>query len=154
MQTTPIGKEVFSMIQLNREAGISQKYDGSLDYGIEMYDHLPYKRNSDVCNAGAIALYSGHIIKYYLCNNEEEVYPVDNRDDEIQSILQRAREQAMQLQTAPEEPEVIGDPSEITDEQMQALTVEQPETPEDAEVSDTEQPSAPEVVNLDDIEDW
>lgn len=50
------------------------------------------------------ALYSGHIIKYYLCNNEEEVYPVDNRDDEIQSILQRAREQAMQLQTAPEEP--------------------------------------------------
>ena len=60
----------------------------------------------------------------------------------------------MQLQTAPEEPEVIGDPSEITDEQMQALTVEQPETPEDAEVSDTEQPAAPEVVNLDDIEDW
>ena len=34
------------MTQLNREAGISQKYDGSLDYGIEMYDHLPYKRNS------------------------------------------------------------------------------------------------------------
>ena len=101
-----------------------------------------------------IALYSGHIIKYYLCNNEEEVYPVDNRDDEIQSILQRAREQAMKLQTAPEEPEVIGDPSEITDEQMQALTAEQPETPEDAEVSDTEQPAAPEVVNLDDIEDW
>ena len=60
----------------------------------------------------------------------------------------------MKLQTAPEEPEVIGDPSEITDEQMQALTAEQPETPEDAEVSDTEQPAAPEVVNLDDIEDW
>ena len=37
---------------------------------------------------------------------------------------------------------------------MQALTAEQPETPEDAEVSDTEQPAAPEVVNLDDIEDW
>ena len=139
------------MIQLNREAGISQKYDGSLDYGIEMYDNLPYKRNSDVCNEGAVALYSGHIIKYYLCNNEEEAYLIDNKDDEIQAILRRAREEAEKRQTDDAEPEVIGNPSEITDEQIQALTTDQSSDNDGAE---TEPAGTPEVVNLDDIEDW
>ncbi len=139
------------MIQLNREAGISKKYDGSLDYGIEMYDNLPYKRNSDVCNEGSVALYSGHIIKYYLCNNEEEAYLIDNKDDEIQSILRRAREDAEKRQTDDTEPEVIGDPAELTDEQLQALTTDQPSDNED---TDAEPAGTPEVVNLDDIEDW
>lgn len=139
------------MIQLNREAGISKKYDGSLDYGIEMYDNLPYKRNSDVCNEGSVALYSGHIIKYYLCNNEEEAYLIDNKDDEIQSILRRAREDAEKRQTDDTEPEVIGDPTELTDEQFQALTTDQPSDNED---TDAEPAGTPEVVNLDDIEDW
>ena len=139
------------MIQLNREAGISKKYDGSLDYGIEMYDNLPYKRNSDVCNEGSVALYSGHIIKYYLCNNEEEAYLIDNKDDEIQAILRRAREEAEKRQTDDAEPEVLGDPTELTDEQLQALTTDQPSDNED---SDAEPAGTPEVVNLDDIEDW
>ena len=139
------------MIQLNREAGISKKYDGTLDYGIEMYDNLPYKRNSDVCNEGSVALYSGHIIKYYLCNNEEEAYLIDNKDDEIQSILRRAREDAEKRQTDDTEPEVIGDPAELTDEQLQALTTDQPSDNED---TDAEPAGTPEVVNLDDIEDW
>lgn len=139
------------MIQLNREAGISKKYDGTLDYGIEMYDNLPYKRNSDVCNGSTVALYSGHIIKYYLCNNEEDAYPINNRDDEIQSILRRAQEEAEKRQTDDIEPEVIGDPSELTDEQLQALTTDQPSDNED---SDAEPADTPEVVNLDDIEDW
>lgn len=139
------------MIQLNREAGISKKYDGSLDYGIEMYDNLPYKRNSDVCNEGSVALYSGHIIKYYLCNNEEEAYLIDNKDDEIQSILRRAWEDAEKRQTDDTEPEVIGDPTELTDEQLQALTTDQPSDNED---TDAEPAGTPEVVNLDDIEDW
>lgn len=139
------------MIQLNREAGISKKYDGTLDYGIEMYDNLPYKRNSDVCNGSTVALYSGHIIKYYLCNNEEDSYPINNRDDEIQSILRRAQEEAEKRQTDDTEPEVIGDPSELTDEQLQALTTDQPSDNED---SDAEPADTPEVVNLDDIEDW
>ena len=139
------------MIQLNREAGISKKYDGSLDYGIEMYDNLPYKRNSDVCNEGSVALYSGHIIKYYLCNNEEKAYLIDNKDDEIQSILRRAREDAEKRQTDDTEPEVIGDPAELTDEQLQALTTDQPSDNED---TDAEPAGTPEVVNLDDIEDW
>lgn len=139
------------MIQLNREAGISKKYDGTLDYGIEMYDNLPYQRNSDVCNGSTVALYSGHIIKYYLCNNEEEAYPINNRDDEIQSILRHACEEAEKRQTEDTEPEVIGNPTELTDEQLQALTTDQPSDKED---SDAEPAGTPEVVNLDDIEDW
>lgn len=139
------------MIQLNREAGISKKYDGTLDYGIEMYDNLPYQRNSDVCNGSTVALYSGHIIKYYLCNNEEDAYPINNRDDEIQAILRHAREEAEKRQTDDAEPEVIGDPSEITDEQIQALTTDQSSDNDGAE---TEPAGTPEVVNLDDIEDW
>jgi hypothetical protein len=139
------------MIQLNREAGISKKYDGTLDYGIEMYDNLPYQRNSDVCNGSTVALYSGHIIKYYLCNNEEDAYPINNRDDEIQAILRHAREEAEKRQTEDAEPEVIGDPSEITDEQIQALTTDQSSDNDGAE---TEPAGTPEVVNLDDIEDW
>ena len=139
------------MIQLNREAGISKKYDGTLDYGIEMYDNLPYQRNSDVCNGSTVALYSGHIIKYYLCNNEEEAYPINNRDDEIQSILRHACEEAEKRQTEDTEPEVIGDPSEITDEQIQALTADQSS---DNDGTEAEPAGTPEVVNLDDIEDW
>ena len=139
------------MIQLNREAGISKKYDGTLDYGIEMYDNLPYQRNSDVCNGSTVALYSGHIIKYYLCNNEEDAYPINNRDDEIQAILRHAREEAEKRQTEDAEPEVFGDPSEITDEQIQALTTDQSSDNDGAE---TEPAGTPEVVNLDDIEDW
>ena len=139
------------MIQLNREAGISKKYDGTIDYGIEMYDNLPYQRNSDVCNGSTVALYSGHIIKYYLCNNEEEAYPINNRDDEIQSILRHACEEAEKRQTEDTEPEVIGDPSEITDEQIQALTTDQSS---DNDGTEAEPAGTPEVVNLDDIEDW
>ncbi|WP_337935576.1 hypothetical protein [Jutongia sp.] len=139
------------MIQLNREAGISKKYDGTLDYGIEMYDNLPYQRNSDVCNGSTVALYSGHIIKYYLCNNEEEAYPINNRDDEIQSILRHACEEAEKRQTEDTEPEVIGDPSEITDEQIQALTTDQSS---DNDGTEAEPAGTSEVVNLDDIEDW
>ena len=139
------------MIQLNREAGISKKYDGTLDYGIEMYDNLPYQRNSDVCNGSTVALYSGHIIKYYLCNNEEEAYPINNRDDEIQSILRHACEEAEKRKTEDTEPEVIGDPSEITDEQIQALTTDQSS---DNDGTEAEPAGTPEVVNLDDIEDW
>ena len=139
------------MIQLNREAGISKKYDGTLDYGIEMYDNLPYQRNSDVCNGSTVALYSGHIIKYYLCNNEEEAYPINNRDDEIQSILRHACEEAEKRQTEDTEPKVIGDPSEITDEQIQALTTDQSS---DNDGTEAEPAGTSEVVNLDDIEDW
>ena len=50
----------------------SLKYETGLDYPITMYDHLPYQRDSDYCNAEKIGLSTGKIIKYYLCNNETE----------------------------------------------------------------------------------
>ncbi len=66
---------------------VSQKYDAKLDYPITMYDNLPYKRDSDFCGSRQVAMYSGHILKYYLCMNESEAYKVDNRDGEIDEIL-------------------------------------------------------------------
>lgn len=66
---------------------VSQKYDEAMDYHITMYDNLPYKRDSDFCGIQQVSLYSGHIIKYYLCLNHEEAYEVGNHDDEIEEIL-------------------------------------------------------------------
>ena len=84
------------MNTMNRVSGISKKYDSALDYGITMYDELPYKRNADVCNGSTVALYSGHIIKYYLCNNEEDCFLIDNHDDEIGQILLDIQQQLPQ----------------------------------------------------------
>ncbi len=138
------------MDQMNRVAGISPKYDGALDYGIIMYDNLPYRRDADVCNSSTVALYSGHIIKYYLCINREESLPIDNHDDEIQEILRRIQEK--------EEEEYSKTPSDsripsalasaLTDEQLHALTSDQQVPPKNGDVSPKE------VINLDDIEDW
>lgn len=66
---------------------VSQKYDEAMDYHITMYDNLPYKRDSDFCGIQQVSLYSGHIIKYYLCLNHEDAYEVGNHDDEIEDIL-------------------------------------------------------------------
>ena len=70
---------------------ISNKYDGTLDYRITMYDNLPYKRDSEFCGAQQIALYSGHVIKYYLCINNEDTFKINNHDDNIQEILSNER---------------------------------------------------------------
>ena len=146
-----IVEERFSMNQTNRVEGISQKYDGALDYGIDMYDHLPYQRDSDICNASTLALYSGHIIKYYLCNNQEEEYPINNRDDEIEEILQKIREKEALRNLSDGDGEVLDVPTEdITEEQIQTLLEDS-----DQDTAEEEPPAAPtETVNLDDIEDW
>ena len=65
----------------------SLKYETGLDYPITMYDHLPYQRDSDYCNAEKIGLSTGKIIKYYLCNNETEPLTINNHDDEIDELL-------------------------------------------------------------------
>lgn len=138
------------MNQTNRVDGTSQKYDATLDYGITMYDNLPYERNSDVCNGSTVALYSGHIIKYYLCNNQETCFSVNNRDDQIECILQKIREEEALRQTEETEPDISAEPvPEITEEQIQTLLEDSGENLSE-EVS-----SAPEeIINLDDIEDW
>ena len=55
-------------------------FDLSMGDDMSMYDNLPYKRDSDKCNAGAIALYSGNILKYYHCSLGEvlELNDMDN----------------------------------------------------------------------------
>lgn len=139
------------MNQTNRVDGISQKYDSALDYGIDMYDKLPYQRDYDLCNASTLALYSGHIIKYYLCNNKEDGFPVDNRDDRIEQILREIREQEALRRLPAQEEEITAAPTQdITEEQIQTLLEDSgEEIPED-----TEAETPVETVNLDDIEDW
>ena len=135
------------MIQLNRIAGISQKYDATLDYGIDMYDKLPYQRNSDVCNSGAVAMFSGHIIKYYLCLNQEEAFEINNHDDEIEQILRRIRQEELsRLEESANPQTAVPADDELTDEQLHALTKD----------NDAESEDAPpkEIIDLDDIEDW
>lgn len=137
------------MDYMNRVAGISKKYDVNLDYGISMYDELPYQRNCDICNEGTLALYSGHIIKYYLCNNQMDEFPINNHDDEIEEILHKILLEEESRRQAPPTQEFIQDASEITEEQIQSLLEDSGDTVE----SDTG--VAPEqTINLDDIEDW
>ena len=57
------------MNNLHMSEILSSKYDVHLDYQITMYDQLPYKRNADLCGEQNIAMYSGHVIKYYMCDN-------------------------------------------------------------------------------------
>lgn len=141
------------MNDLNRLDGISQKYDTTLDYGIVMYDHLPYQRDSDVCNESTVALYSGHIIKYYLCKNETECFVIDNRDDQIEGILQHIRQQEALREASAEEEEVAAEPGAvITEEQIQSLLEDSGETT--VEEPEEENTAPVETVNLDDIEDW
>ncbi len=137
------------MDYFNRVEGISKKYDGALEYGITMYDHLPYKRNSDVCNESTLALYSGHIIKYYLCNNQIDEFPVNNHDDEIEEILQKIRLKEQQRLQVPPTQEFIQDSSEITEEQIQSLLEDSGEGVDNDTATEPQQ-----TVNLDDIEDW
>lgn len=146
------------MSQPNRVAGVSQKYDGTLDYGIVMYDNLPYQRNADVCNSSTVALYSGHIIKYYLCINHEEGLPINNHDDEIQDILRHIWEEEEKRRAQQESTdEVLDSPTNVlTDEQLHALTTDRGEMSdeEDEEAGEASGFSPENVINLDDIEDW
>ena len=75
------------MNNLHMSEILSSKYDVHLDYQITMYDQLPYKRNADLCGEQNIAMYSGHIIKYYMCDNKEDSFEVDNHDGEIKTLL-------------------------------------------------------------------
>lgn len=139
------------MNYVNRVEGISQKYDATLDYGIDMYDNLPYQRDSDICNVGALALFSGHVIKYFVYNYQEEEYLINNRDDEIEMILQKIRQQEEQRLLQQQEQETAPIPTEgVTEEQIQTLLEDSDPEPDEQE----EETPPVQTVNLDDIEDW
>ena len=149
------------MDYINRADGISQKYDASLDYGITMYDRLPYQRDSDVCNDSTRALFSGHVIKYYLCNNTETAFAVDNQDDKIEQILQKVQQEEQARLASiishqeTDSPEASTDT--ISDEQVQTLLEDPGDTTPENTTEAAEAAEAtpvPEPINLDDIEDW
>lgn len=126
---------------------ISAKYDGSLDHPISMYDLLPYQRDSDYCNAEKLTLESGTIIKYYLCLNQMEACPINNHDDEIESILAEIQMQEQQrIQTATVEPQISEPQDGITPEQIQTL-LKDPEEETEPDLSNAVNP-------FENVEDW
>lgn len=127
---------------------ISAKYDGSLDHPISMYDRLPYQRDSDYCNAEKLTLVSGMIIKYYLCLNQIEACPINNHDDEIESILSAIQIQERQRdQIAAQEPDTTEMQDGITPEQIQTLLKDPDEEEKVPDLSNAVNP-------FEDVEDW
>lgn len=101
--------------------------DFSMGDDMSMYDKLPYKRDSDRCNAGAITLCTGNILKYYRCYFGE-ILKLDNIDDlasvKIQEHLKEERKRLASLQS--DETDVVDtfiDDTEdgISIEQIQSL---------------------------------
>lgn len=100
---------------------LSYKYDTALDFHVTMYDAIPYKRDTDYCNEQKIALYSGKVIKYYLYLCSTDVYPIDNKDHEIETILKKIQaEQAKQ--TFPNAvARAVASGADVTEQQIQTL---------------------------------
>lgn len=135
---------------------ISQKYDPSLDFHVTMYDNLPYRRDAEYCNIEKVALYSGKIIKYYLCINQGERRLIDNKDSEIEQILAdiKLEEQKRMVQKEPDVVKISED-SDVTPEQIQSLL-------DDQDISFDEPPSEENAIDasedsinaFSDVEDW
>ena len=101
---------------------VSSKYDAAIDYHISMYDTLPYQRNRDEINAQALAMYSTHLVKYYLCVNQEECFEINNHDDIIEQYLAQLEKEQYSVSTDDDMDTVISDNSNgITEEQIQTL---------------------------------
>ena len=131
---------------------ISNKYDSTLDYHVTMYDNLPYKRNAELCGAQQLGMYSGHIVKYYLCINNEEKFKVNNQDDKIQEILAKIKSENIS-KISENDTEVIDNDNTdgITQEQIQTL-LDDPEASEDNS-SDNDAPSN--AINaFEGVKDW
>ena len=132
---------------------VSAKYDAAIDYHVSMYDLIPYKRNSDVCGRQQVAMYSGHIIKYYMCVNDQEQFKIDNKDDEIENILAKI-EQNQRINISPSDVETISDNKSdgITQEQIQTL-LDDPEEVSPDDNNDIDAAATP-VNAFDGIDDW
>lgn len=152
------------MNNLHMSEILSSKYDVHLDYQITMYDQLPYKRNADLCGEQNIAMYSGHVIKYYMCDNKEKRFAVDNHDEQIKAILAQIEADSVVKPTADDiEDTSQNEPDGISQEQIQTLLDDNPENISveefdsfgDSDVDDNEpNPSIPTVDAFAGIEDW
>lgn len=145
--------------------GLSYKYDSALDFHVTMYDALPYKRDSDYCNAQKLTLHSKSMIKYYLYATKEDAYCIDNKDSHIKEILREiAAKQQKEQHSIPEVPDAPNEDS-VTPEQIQSLlednVIDSTETlPDQTDFTASDEnengPDAPEnTVNaFADVEDW
>lgn len=112
-------------VNSNEEAKISfsklAPFDSSSTDHLSMYDNLPYKRNSDVCNGEAVTKETGNVLKFYRCRLENP-YEISNRDDSTYKMLSKLRKE--QTPSAPSEntePEAAPVSNGITEEQMDEL---------------------------------
>lgn len=106
--------------------------DFSLIDDMSMYDHLPYQRDSDRCNAGAIALCSGNVLKYYRCSLGEVFELTDIDDLAAIKIKEYVKREEERLAAANETSEVIDtfdeedSGEELSDEQIASLLADKP----------------------------
>lgn len=141
------------MSNIYSKSGLSNKYDTSLDYHVTMYDQLPYQRDSDYCNIEKVALYSGRIIKYYLCLNSIDNYPIDNKDEQWDEILARLTHKSSK-RISYKKPEVLTSEEEITPQQIQTI-LETPAEEVSASFDTDPNEAAADAVNVfANIEDW
>ncbi len=141
---------------------ITYKYDTALDFHVTMYDNIPYQRDSDYCNVEKLALVSGKVIKFYFCNNQLEAVTINNRDDEIEEILEKVRiaekkrrAQAIANKAAEEKTD------EVTQEQIQTILDDKEESGKKQNNSigfgngEAITDASPDAVNaFADVEDW
>ena len=135
---------------------VSNKYDSFLDFHVTMYDNLPYQRDADYCNIEKVALYSGRVIKYYLCVNQPERVPIDNKDDQIEQILESvlAEERKRLAERKTEVVKITGE-DEVTQEQIQTLLDENGNAFSEGEAGRDKMDAVEETVNaFSDVEDW
>jgi hypothetical protein len=100
---------------------LHQKYDTSMEHQITLYDHLPYQRNIDLCNSDSISLYSGHVIKYFLCIESKKPYIISNHDQAAWEAQEKK-----DIETNISRVISMSSPQNITDAQIAALTEDRP----------------------------
>lgn len=97
-------------------------YDSSMDYDMSMYDKLPYDRDLALCNADAIALESGNVLKYYRCAiKQDDYYVINNKDKEFVKELESLRKQLSARQEFLENKDGIEHAPELSDQQIDQL---------------------------------
>lgn len=111
-------------------------YDSSLEYGITMYDNLPYQRNADKCNENHVTLISGQVIKYYMCTPVKTCYTINNHDTEIEQILREARireKERLKIQETEQIVEPETDDDERIEDPIQSLVQDPSEEADDTD---------------------
>lgn len=106
--------------------------DFSMIEDTSMYDQLPYQRDSDRCNAGAVALYSGNIVKYYRCSFGNAIELTDMDTLAAVKIKEYTEREKERFSSVGEETEIIDFAEEtaaaegLSEEQLDELLADKP----------------------------